>query len=453
MNKLLYTFWMVGVGLMLTASTVVGKGWEAGVATTVITPQTPLWMAGYAARTKPAEGKQHELRSKAVVLRDSSGHVTVMVSSDMLGFTKALGTAVRQAIRTRHQLTDADILLNSSHTHSGPVLSGALVDIYPLNDEQRQQIDAYTTWLEGRIIDLVDRAFEDLEEARVYAGMGVTRFQVNRRNNPANELYRNTDLNGPNDYAVPVIKITGKQGDVKALLFSYACHPTTLDGYEWSGDFPGYAQIELEDTYKGTTALFFQGACGDQNPLPRHSIPLARQYGKELAAAVETVLEENQMKELKPVLKTAYQEIDLPFSPVPSKADLQEVIRKDGDKTYFSRWAHRLIGQLDQGQSLPTSYPYPVQVWKIGDQLLFSLSGELLIDYAINLKNQHGWDAFVLGYNNDVMGYIPPVRVLEEGGYEGQTSQQVYGLPSKWDSSIESRILKACDQLVSEVNQ
>src|SRR5690606_7700480 len=316
--------------------------------------------------------------------------------------------AVRQALYTRHQLKDADILLNSSHTHSGPVLSGALVDIYPLNDAEQRKIDTYTTWLEGRLIDLVDRAFDNLEEANVYAGIGVTRFQVNRRNNPAAELSHNTDLKGPSDHAVSVIKITNKQGALKALLFSYACHPTTLDGYEWSGDFAGYAQLALEESYQGATALFFQGAAGDQNPLPRHSVPLARPAGKGLAAAVETVVEENPMKELKPVLKTAYQEITLPFSPVPSKADLQEIIRKDGDKTYFSRWAHRLIGQLDAGHTLPTSYPYPVQVWKLGDQLLFSLSGELLVDYAINLKNQHGWDSFVLGYNNDVMGYIPP---------------------------------------------
>lgn len=453
MNKMLSVYWLVCVSFLLSTSAAVGQGWKAGVAKTVITPEQPMWMAGYAARTKPATGKQHELWAKAVVLRDSTGHVTVMVSSDMLGFTQALGKSVRQTLHTRYQLNDADILLNSSHTHSGPVISGALVDIYPIDDTERQKIDAYTVWLEGRIIDLVDRAFKDLEEARVYADIGVTRFQVNRRNNPAGELHRATELKGPSDHSVSVIKVTNKKGKIKALLFGYACHPTTLDGYEWSGDFPGYAQLALEENHKGTTALFFQGACGDQNPLPRRTVPLARQYGKELAAAVECVLEENQMTELKPILKTAYKEVTLPFSTVPSRADLQEVIRKDGDKTYYSRWAHRLTGQLDQGKSLPTSYPYPLQVWKLGDQLLFSLAGEVLVDYAINLKNRYGWDAIVLGYNNDVMGYIPPVRVLGEGGYEGDTSQRVYGLPAKWDPAIESLIYEACDQLVQEINQ
>jgi len=438
---------------MLLPISLFGKGWEAGVAHVVITPQEPMWMAGYAARTKPAEGKQHDLRAKAIVLKDSSDHVVVMLSSDLLGFTRALSASIRSTLHARYGLPDADILFNSSHTHSGPVLSGALTDIYPLDEKEQEKIDRYTAWLEARIVEVIDRAFKNMEPVTLYSGIGVTRFQVNRRNNPADEIFRAAELKGPSDHSVPVIKVTDRKGKVKALLFGYACHPTTLDGYEWSGDFAGYAQIVLEKNHPGAQALFFQGACGDQNPLPRRTVALARQYGKELAAAVECVLEDNRMKELEPVLKTAYEEIMLPLSPVPSVADLQEVIRKDEGKTYFSRWAHRLIRQLEDGNPLPTAYPYPVQLWKLGDQLLFSLAGEVLVDYSINLKNRYGWDAMVLGYNNDVMGYIPPVRVLEEGGYEGETSQRVYGLPSKWDPAIEALIHDGCDRLVQKISE
>ena len=71
------------------------------------------------------------------------------------------------------------------------------------------------------------------------------------------------------------------------MPFGYACHPTVLDGYEWSGDYPGFAQIELEKSYPGTVAMFFQGTGADMNPLPRRTVPLAQQYGEELAAAVQ----------------------------------------------------------------------------------------------------------------------------------------------------------------------
>ena len=69
------------------------------------------------------------------------------------------------------------------------------------------------------------------------------------------------------------------------------------------------------------------------------------------------------------------------------------------------------------------------------------LGGELLIDYTIRLKQIFGKDIFVLGYSNDVMAYIPSVRVLREGGYEGASSQIAWGLPSTWAADIEIVIL------------
>ncbi len=435
----------------LVAAPMQEGNWRAGTAKVVITPSEPIWMAGYAARVKPAEGKQHDLWAKAIVLEDRYGQQSVMVATDLLGFTRQLSLSVKQRLRDRYGLLDADIVLNGSHTHSGPVLTGGLVDIYPYGPEEQSKIVRYTQWLEEHIVDLVARAFKDLKPVRLYSGIGISRFQVNRRNNDAKELYRLTDYDGPSDYAVPVMKVADMKGKVKALLFSYACHPTTLDGYEWSGDYPGYAQLALEKEYKGAIALFFQGASADQNPLPRRSVALARQYGKELSAAVGRVLQEDNMKELQPVLKTAYREVDLPFSPVPSKEDLQAVIEKDGNKTYFSRWARRLIDRLERGEKLETSYPYPVQAWQMGDQLLFNLGGEVVVEYGINLKKKYGWDSFVFAYSNDVMGYIPTVTILKEGGYEGDASQKVYGLPSLWDPRIESLIYSTCDQVAADL--
>lgn len=60
------------------------------------------------------------------------------------------------------------------------------------------------------------------------------------------------------------------------------------------------------------------------------------------------------------------------------------------------------------------------------------LGGEVVIEYSIVLKQIFGQDIFVLGYSNDVMAYIPSATILGEGGYEGATSQMVYGLPGTW---------------------
>jgi hypothetical protein len=288
-----------------------------------------------------------------------------------------------------------------------------------------------------------------MSPVELYAKNGVTRFQVNRRNNNEQTLAQQTELKGPNDYAVPVIKVIDPQGNTRAIVFGYACHPTTLNDYQWCGDYPGFAQIELEKMYPGTVAMFFFFACADQNPLPRRTVPLAKQHGLTLAAAVDRVLQE-PMKKLSPVLLTAYSEIDLPLTTPPQREELTN-IAKESQIEFHKRWASRLLEQINKGQELIKSYPYPVQIWNIGGQALISMGGELVVEYAIGFKRIYGQDIFVMAYSNDVMGYIPSLTILREGGYEGDLSQRVYGLPSVWSEEIEPLIYKEIKKIAATV--
>jgi neutral ceramidase len=109
------------------------------------------------------------------------------------------------------------------------------------------------------------------------------------------------------------------------------------------------------------------------------------------------------------------------------------------------------LAEMKQGKPFLTSYSYPLQVWKLGDQPLFSFGGELVIEYAIECKRRFGPDIFVMGYSNDVMGYIPSATILKEGGYEGASSQMVYGLPSPWDASVPELIYAEVNRLAEQV--
>ncbi|GAB4045136.1 neutral/alkaline non-lysosomal ceramidase N-terminal domain-containing protein [Spirosoma litoris] len=423
-------------------------GWKAGTASVVITPKEPLWQAGYASRTHAADGKLHDLWAKALALEDETGKRAILVTTDMLGFPKAMSDRIRERLNSQFHLTKTQIILNSSHTHSGPVLDNALQDIYPLDAVEQGKIDRYSRWLETQIVTLAGQAFQKLEPVSLFAQNGVTRFQVNRRNNKEGALLEQTELKGPNDYAVPVIKILDTSGKLKTVVFGYACHPTVLDLYQWSGDYAGFAQLELEKAHPGVTALFFQGAAGDQNPLPRRTIPLARQYGQELAAAVERVLSE-PMRDLTPQLRTAYSEIMLPLSASPSEAELTKTIQEN--EGYLKRWATRMLAEKKQGKAFIRHYPYPLQVWQLGSQPILSFGGELVIQYAIDCKKRFGPDIFVMGYSNDVMGYIPSTTILQEGGYEGASSQMVYGLPSIWAPEVPALIYQEINRLADQV--
>lgn len=422
-------------------------GWKAGVARVVITPKKSMWLAGYGGRNRPSEGTLHDLWAKALAVEDANGKKAVLVTTDLLGIPKNLSDRIRERLNKEFNLSKAHVILNSSHTHTGPALQSSLPDVYPLNASQQEDVVSYTNWVEDKIVNLVGEALSSMEPVQLFAENGVTRFQVNRRNNDESTLDQQAELNGPNDYAVPVIKVVNGAGNLVAIAFGYACHPTVLNGYEWSGDYAGFAQIELEKKYPHATALFFQGAGGDQNPLPRRTVPLAQQYGETLAAAVERVLSE-EMRPLAARLATAYSEVELSLGTLPTKQELLKTAEESSGSN--KRWATRLLNQLDRGDSLMHSYPYPVQVWQLGDQLIFSLGGELVIEYAIKLKEIYGQSIFVLGYSNDVMSYIPSARILLEGGYEGERSQKTYGLPASWAPDIETKILNGFMALIKE---
>ncbi|MBW7889818.1 MAG: neutral/alkaline non-lysosomal ceramidase N-terminal domain-containing protein [Chitinophagaceae bacterium] len=430
----------------------VAQNWKAGVARVNITPRENIWMGGYAFRDHPAEGKLTDLWAKALALEDGNGQKAVIVTLDLVGISKDFSDKIRQELNTRLQLSKAQIILNASHTHTGPVVGYLSADIYNLNPEERKKVDDYAADLEKMIIDLVINAFSKTQPVRIFSGNGISRFQVNRHSNKEFLTKTGTTyLNGPNDYAVPVLKVMDANNKILAILFGYACHNTTLQLYQWSGDYAGFAQIELEKKFPGVVALFFQGAGADQNPLPRSTVALAQQYGKTLASAVEAVLTD-EMKPLDSKLTMSYAEIDLPFARKPPTKD--ELTRIIGDSSssaypdYLKRKARRFLNTLETGGTIMSSYPwYPVQVWNLGGQALFAFGGELTVGYAIDIKRVFGQDVFVMGYSNNIMSYIPTAQMLTEGGYE-VTMSPVFTTP--YASTIENIII---DEAVRQAGQ
>jgi len=424
--------------------------WKVGLAKAKITPEEPLWMAGYAARTRPAEGTLHDLWIKVLALEAPGGGRAVVVTGDLLGFPHDMAEHVCKELRQRCGLTRPQVMLTCSHSHCTPVLQGALFDCYPLEERHREAIGRYSRELEKVVIQTTVRALESLSPATLSAAEGEAGFAANRRNYGNGVVLARRaagkPLRGPMDHRVPVLAVRSPEGRLRAVVFGYACHNTTLDSYQWCGDYAGFAQIDLEKSHPEAMAMFYIGCGADQNPLPRREVELCRQHGASLAAAVEEVLR-RPMRSIRPALQTAFETLDLPFQPTPTREWLQaEAKRSD----YHGRWAKRLLGSLEAGKPLTKSAPYPVQVWRLGtDQLWIALGGEVVVDYAIRFKADYGPTTWVAGYANEVMAYIPSARVWREGGYEAGAFD-VYGLPAQgWAAGIEEKIARSAGRLVA----
>ena len=428
--------------------------WKAGTARAVITPKKLLWMAGYGSRTAPAEGKQHDLMIRVLTLEDAAGRRGVVLSSDTLGIPQSMYNDVCALLKSRYGLDRSQIMLNASHTHCGPVLEGALRDIYPVNNEQLRDIDEYSNWLTSEIVTTIGKALDDLQPATVSRGVGMADFAVNRRTNREPDvpsLREQNQLFGPVDHTVPVLAVKRPDGTLKAIVFTYACHNTTLSFQQWCGDYAGFAQYSLEARYPGVTAMFCMGCGADQNPLPRRTVELCQAYANQLTKAVSAVIDQ-PLVPVKSTLETRHAFVPLAMDPPPSQAQLQKMSAEP--VSYTQRWAARLLKGLESGTLRLSDYPYPVQAWRLGgDQLWITLGGEVVVDFSLRLKAELGEQTWITAYSNDVMAYIPSKRVLLEGGYEGQSSMMVYGLPTeRWSPDVEERVIKGVHDVVKSLD-
>ncbi|MEO2015305.1 MAG: neutral/alkaline non-lysosomal ceramidase N-terminal domain-containing protein [Fuerstiella sp.] len=448
-SSLLMFLWLV------TCSPCVIAGWQAGVARAVITPETSVWLAGYGSRRAP-DGKLHDLWMKALALQDDDGNRIVLITSDFQGVPKIMSDPVFARVEAKYGLKRDQIMFTFSHNHCGPRLGDDLVDYYPIDPDQVRLVDEYTARMVSRTVTLVGDALAALAPASLEHGSGYTTFAVNRRNNREADvpaiLARGEPLVGPVDHSVPVLKVLRPGGKLEAVVFGYACHPTTLSFTKWCGDFPGFAQLEIEQNHPGTTAMFVNTCGGDQNPLPRRTVELCETYGHMLATAVEDALQQ-PFNTVSPGIRSAFEYIDLPYLEVVNRAQLEQEVKSTN--ALLKRWAERMLRKLDAGETFPTAYSYPIHAWRLGDQMtIIGMGAETVVDYALRFKEEFGPGTWVCGYADDMISYIPSHRVWKEGGYEGGYRLYEYGRPAyRWAEGIEDRIAASVHKLVKRVGE
>ncbi len=419
---------------------------QVGVGRSDITPDYPIWMGGYASRKAPSEGKLHSLWAKALVIEDETEARSVVITLDLITVPVALSQEVARLVEEAHGIPRKSLLIGASHTHSSPALGDRLIEMYGMAEAEKQRVQDYSNGLPALLLAAVTEAMDDLEPVELAWGNGTADFAGNRRKYTQGGVTNSINPIGPVDHDVPVLRARRSDGSLKSVLFGYACHNTCTSFQQLSGDYAGFAQIYIEAQVPGCTALFVAGCGGDQNPLPRNTLVLAQLYGETLGRAVIKAMETSLAPVAGP-LCTNFEEIPLKLSEAPTREAIEAELV--GDNVYKQRRAKHLLSILDSEGALPTTYPYPVQVWKFteGPQLT-ALGGEVTVDYSLRIKEEFGQDSnFVIAYANDVCAYIPSLRVLREGGYEGAEAMIYYFFHGPWAPPIEEDIMASVHRL------
>lgn len=427
--------------------------WKAAVARVKITPEKNMWMAGYAARKTPSEGTVQELYAKALALEDEQQTRLVIVTLDLIGVPRELREWLEQQVQREYDLPPSGLLLNASHTHCGPELR---INRLPAEGqpeeaaERRALAEAYMQQLQQKLVALVGEALQATSPAKLDYLHARCGFAMNRRR-PTERGYINSPYSdGPVDQRVPVLRVSGEDGSLRALLFGYACHNTTMGFNFFCGDYAGYAQQYLEQEHPEATAMFLMGCGGDQNPYPRRKLEHCEQHGRALANAVEAALE-TVPRPITGPLRLAYDTVALKFAPPPTREQLVELAATAGEPA--SGHARRLLAQLEADGEIRETYEYPLQTIGFGSELLLvAMAGETVVDYSLRLQKELAAPVvWVAGYSNDVFGYVPSLRVLQEGGYEAGGAMLWGPLPGPFAPDVEQLIVDKVHALVQQL--
>jgi neutral ceramidase len=447
---------VAAIGVTARGVSLQGHAWQAGVATIDITPESSVWMAGFAARTQSSQGVAMPLHAKALAVKCGTQSTAVLVTADLLGVTARICDRVASRVQRRHQISRADLLFNASHTHCGPVVDEQLSVAYDLSPEQWAAIRGYTAQLEDKLVTVIGEAVSRLRPARLLFAQDEAGFAANRR------LKFTPD--GPVHRGVPLLRVDGTDGATVAVVFGYACHNTTLPAtfVTFHGDYAGVAQAALERRHPGMTALFVAGCGADANPLPRGTLEHVEAHGAALADAVDRGLK--VAAQIEPSFRTAYGTVDLPFADPAARERWRRQL--DAAEVYLQRYETLMKNAIARDGRLPAVQPDPVQVWRFGPAVpdrvgaaegttaaippsksssgftLVALGGEVVVDYALRLAREYPERRmWVAGYSNDVFGYVPSLRVLREGGYEGGDAMIYYGRPGPFTEQVEDLIV------------
>jgi hypothetical protein len=312
-----------------------------------------------------------------------------------------------------------------------------------------ERADRYVQETSSTIVSAIGEALTRLKPARLSYTHARCGFAMNRRRVTEEGVRGGPNPEGPVDHSVPVLRVDSiDEKNLRAVVFGYACHCTVLGTYDLNGDYAGWTQYFLEEAHPDTVALFMAGCGADQNPYPRRTPELAKQHGRSLANSVEAALMAKGTP-LRGPLRAAIETVTLTLAKGPTREELRELAKSKN--IYQRRYAERLLRQLDEKGGFIQQYAYPVQVVRFGSDLtLIGLAGEVVVDYSLRLKRELAAPAvWVAGYCNALPTYIPSLRVLREGGYEGGDHRRYTNFAAPFDESIEQRIVGK----VNELNQ
>jgi neutral ceramidase len=426
----------------------------AGAARREITPPVGSPLSGFIARLEKSTGVAGRLFTRSLVLTHKDATV-VMVQMDLLGLAQWHVDRVRRGCRALLGVPPENVLISTTHTHSGP-------GMLPLRGCLMASLE-YQWSVVKNTVQAVEQAYAARQPAQLWSNRVPFRLGINRRHKTPEGIVLGADPKKPAPKFLDVAEIRMRGGS-SCVMFSHAAHPYILGGDQTliSGDFPAFACRSLETSAR-KTALFLNGCAGDIAPFRAfQGLDAARAEGSRMAQAVRDSLA--GAREIKSVpLKAVSELVHLPYAKLPTLKKL-EALRLEQERTIrpqersdpavaakvraaLDDWADSVKRVVEGTSALEPAFS-EVQVLRLGDLCLAAVSGEPFFEIGERIRRSSpGRNTWALGYCNAYSGYLPTQRAFQEGGYEVSDS---FRYLDTWqlDPSCARRVMQAASRLL-----
>lgn len=376
---------------------------RAGFVRIDITPSGPVMLYGYASRKTPSEGVHDPLSARIAAFGNGASQV-LFVSSDLGSYGSEVYGEIRNRLMKEHNLKESEIFLSTIHSHSSPLLT--------VNNEPGDAANIqYTEWLAGKLVEAAGKALNNLKPVQTGVGIGYSPVGSNRRETrPDGTITLGRNPYGVTDKEVLVMKIDYPDGKALGAMFDYATHSTSLGPRNMlvSGDVLGLsAQFVEKILGKEFVSPVFAGASGNIDPWYR----VLPEFNNEPGWIPEpvllgTLLGEEVVHVYRGIGKTR------PGGEISTLIKTVECLRKkptDGT-------------QAPANQS--NTVPVTITAARIGDVAFIGFNVEMFTEIGMKIKAGSPFrHTFIITHCNGYSGYLPPLELYKEGGYEITSSR------------------------------
>ncbi len=409
----------------------------AGFAEANITPPLGIPLGGRGCKLTYADRIIDPLYLGVTVLKDSKNTTLVIASLDLPGIYHDTGEAVRKVIANTLGIPTDNVVINCSHTHSGPLMYR---EVMAGCGELRADEKEYRAFLADRLVESIQSAARDLKPVTLTIHQGTCQVGINRRGKtPDGRTAMMANPDGAYDPSVWVMRLASPEGATRAVLFSFACHPVTVYRVVLSGisaDYPGIARSRLREALgREVHVQFLQGAAGDIGPrcisdVKTRTYGKANPKGKEIAgtdlaqAVVEALAHQGRI--ITPEVAATMERACLKRGTPPSKEFYEKLAATSKD--YMADAARYWLDQYARGGPTQKGDQVCVGLLKLTkDDWIVYMSGEPLIEWVGLIRQWLGDRRVVVwGYTQETGSYIPVDEILKDGGYEVESSNHFH---------------------------